>query len=137
MSRPKLTMGKTSKLTTPIGPRESQSREFRLENPRIRKEEGQILYQYLFHKFKIKLRTSNVKPCTCSQEALFIGLQLTATLLYRHPPLPAEYAPYHSTLYPSSKCVVGHLQDACALSKRQGGAWGRTGGPNVPATSLS
>ena len=43
-------MGKRSKLTTPIGPRESQSREFRLENPRILKEEEQILYQYLFQK---------------------------------------------------------------------------------------
>ena len=131
-------MGKKSKLTTPNGPRESQSIEFRLENPRIPKGEEHILYQNLVQKnFKIKLRTSNVKPCTCSQEALCIGLQRTTPLLYRHTPLPAEYAPYHSTLYPSNKCVVGHLQDACALSKRQGGARGRPGGPNVPATSLS
>ena len=43
-------MGKRSKLTTPIGSRESQSIEFRLENPRIPKEEEQILYQNLFQK---------------------------------------------------------------------------------------
>ena len=50
MSIQRQTVGKMSKLTTHIGQGESQSKEFRFENPCVPKEEQQILYQNLLQK---------------------------------------------------------------------------------------
>ena len=66
--------------------------------------------------FRLKLNFAHqTSSCTCSQGALLIGLQLTTTLLYRHTPQPAEYAPYHSTLYPSNECELGTCRNVCSV----------------------
>ena len=102
-------MGKRNRLTTQSGPESPIQRVPFRQSPQNTGRRAGSLSKPSSVKFriKIKLRTSNVKPCTCSQGALFIGLQLTTTLLYRHTPLRVEYTPYHSTLYPSNECELG------------------------------
>ena len=73
-------------------------------------------------------------------------LMFTRNFVYWPPADANPIVPTHATTgrirtvsfgtVPKSRVRVGHLQDARALPKRQGGARGRAGGLYVPATSL-